>query len=692
MDKTTPYYRIQAGTSKRTVLILVEQPTESIVKMGAYKSKMFDDINKHVKTHLPKIQTYFTFAIHKHVEKIKIADIRADMNILSKTISAVTPTAIICMGRDSKRALEEISWASWQGTVPEIFYCGSWYDNAYVEDTFTRVYHELKNTLNKVPITQNLSSIVLQSNKYKELAIDFEWNPDTGVPHSVGLAAGNVCGGFILTDQVKQIISNAVRDKNMTVVGHNITSDCAKIIEYIGNNIECKFMDTLLLKRELDYANKNNGLKYLADRYLLLENYWRDITVEDFSNPSPKLLRYTAGDAWATLCLWTTYYEEYQQDWTHMEVARRLDMEMVLPVAYMMHGGIKLDKKQLVSQRKKLQKEQINLLEYFETKYDINPSSPLQVLEVLRKKHKVKSTGVSVLSKLNTEFSEKILQYRKVTKLLTTYLDKIPQMADDQNVLRCTLHLGGTVTGRMSSSNPNMQNIPPSVRPIFQSVFEQDGTLITVDASQSELRCLAYLSNSQYLIDAYNQGKDMHTLVSELAGIERKNAKTLNFAYVYGSSEFGLINQLIMSGVPKASASTTVKLFMDTMSQIGIAEYQRKLIDKAKKLGYIYSPYGRVGTRLKTTQVVNYPIQSFSADLNKQRIIQMFELLKKYRLKSRIWLEFHDAMELDVLNSELEIVRELLHTQIKTAIPDVLGKGINLNLPLDVKEHGVNWE
>ena len=89
MDKTTPYYRIQAGTSKKTVLILVEQPTESIVKMGAYKSKMFDDINKHVKTHLPKIQTYFTFAIHKHVEKIKIADIRADMHILSKTISAV---------------------------------------------------------------------------------------------------------------------------------------------------------------------------------------------------------------------------------------------------------------------------------------------------------------------------------------------------------------------------------------------------------------------------------------------------------------------------------------------------------------------------------------------------------------------------------------------------------------------------
>jgi DNA polymerase-1 len=684
------FKKIQAGTTKRLVLILSDKPCEAMTRLGQPKgTKMYDDLEVLCRDYLPKIQTWWCSCIPKYQDKIKIADIRKHVSFVKQVIDKVKPAYIITMGRDALRTIDEI-----EDDLPEVFSCGSWFDGAYKSftETFNRVQHEFRGTLYPIPVTQSLSKIVMQSERYKELAIDFEWNPDTGVPHSVGLAAGKWCGGFILTDQIKQVILKAVRDKDMTIVGHNITADCTKILDYLGNNIECNFMDTLLLKRQLDFSNKNNGLKYLADRFLLLENYWRDITIEDFASPSPKLLRYTAGDAWATLRLWDTYYQNYQKDWQFMDVARRLDMEMVLPVAHMIHGGIKLDKKELVKQRKKLHKEQIKLLEYFETNYDINPSSPLQVLEVLKKKHKIKSTGVDVLSKLNTPFTKKILEYRKVTKLLTTYIDKIPDLADSEGIIRCNLHLGSTVTGRMSSSNPNMQNIPPYVRPIFQSVFEQDGCLMTVDASQSELRCLAYLSASEYLIDAYNQGTDMHTLVSELAGIERKNAKTLNFAYVYGSSEFGLINQLIMSGVPKALSAQTVKLFMHTMSQIGIADYQRKLIDKAKGLGYIYSPYGRVGNRLKTTQVVNYPIQSFSADINKQRIIQMFNLLKKYKLKTRIWLEFHDAMELDVYGPELEQVREILQTEINKDIPDVLGKGINLQLPLDVKEHGVNWE
>ena len=98
-------------------------------------------------------------------------------------------------------------------------------------------------------------------------------------------------------------------------------------------------------------------------------------------------------------------------------------------------------------------------------------------------------------------------------------------MADDKDLIHCNLHLANTITGRMSSSNPNMQNIPPDVRPIFASVFGQDGNLVTVDASQSELRCLAYLSKSKYLIDSYNEGTDMHSLVSKLAGISRKMLK-----------------------------------------------------------------------------------------------------------------------------------------------------------------------
>ena len=243
----------------------------------------------------------------------------------------------------------------------------------------------------------------------------------------------------------------------------------------------------------------------------------------------------------------------------------------------------------------------------------------------------------------------------------------------------------------MSSSNPNMQNIPPDVRPIFSSVFGEEGNLVTVDASQSELRCLAYLSGSKYLIDSYNAGTDMHTLVSELAGISRKNAKVLNFAFVYGSSEFGLKNQLVKAGVQVSKADTVVQSFIDTMDKLGIREYQQKLLDKAKKLRYIYSPYGRVGTRLNPTQVVNFPIQSFSADLNKMRIIYVFNRLREEKLVSRIWLEFHDAMELDIYKPEQDKVYKIVE-ELDLTIPDVLNKGIEIQLPLDVKENGVNWQ
>ena len=681
------------GTSKKMVLLVVDRPTKWYDKTGEiYGDKAYQELKDLAKNYLPKLHVVMCFAARCYSEKLKISHLRQCSSYTQEDIDSYEPNAIILLGKDSQRMVDEM-----QGTVP-CFSCGSIHDYVNkkialtgIQETFIRVYKEVTNTLEPIPYTTNLSRIVMQSKKYNELAVDFEWNPVTGIPHSVGLAAGSVTGGFILDERVREVIRDAFTNKNMTLVGHNITADCRKILQFIGNNIECKFMDTLVLKRELAFNNKAGGLKHFAEKYLFLENYWHDITVDDFHKPSPKLLRYTAGDAWSTLMLWSRFYSDNQEAWDYMDVARKLDMDMILPVSYMIEGGIKLDLDILAKQRKELRSQQTTFINYFDTEYGINPDSPAQVLKVLQKSHKVESSGVEVLSKLDTEFSNKVLAHRKITKLLTTYLDKIPSMADDDNIIHCNLHIGGTVTGRMSSSNPNMQNIPPSVRGIFKSVFDTEGTLITVDASQSELRCLAYLSESEYLIKSYNEGKDMHTLVAELAGIERKNAKTLNFAYVYGSSEGGLIAQLIQAGVRKRDAKSITNKFMDTMESIGIMEYQQHLLDKAKKLGYIYSPYGRVGTRLNPTQIVNYPIQSFSADLNKLRIIYVFNELRKRKLISRIWLEFHDALELDVYKPEIDEVKKII-SSIDTTIPDVLGKGRNLQLRLDVKEHGVNWE
>ena len=110
----------------------------------------------------------------------------------------------------------------------------------------------------------------------------------------------------------------------------------------------------------------------------------------------------------------------------------------------------------------------------------------------------------------------------------------------------------------------------------------------------------------------------------------------------------------------------------------------------AKKIGYTSSVYGRIGDRMNPTQVVNFPIQSFSADLNKIRILEMHNLLRQHKCISRLWLEFHDAMELDVYKPELELVYNLIE-QVNTQIPDVNKSGIVLDLPLDIKEHGPNW-
>ena len=678
-----PYKRLQAG--KKCILIVVDNPSQAYDMTGQMKtSKVWDTMDKAVKEWVADFSVYITHATKCKQKEgtIKIMSVRQCAPFLQDDIDKLEPNTIIAVGATAKAACTELNVD--YHYVTDI--------NSNLEDVLNRTYHELHKVLTPIPITTNLSIILLKAGKAKEIAVDFEWNPDTGIPHSVGLACGNVAGGFILDDHCKQVVQNIFLDPKMLVIGHNITEDCRTFIDYFGNGIQCEFMDTLILKRHLAFNIRQGGLKYFAEWHLMLENYWYDIDVEDFKAPTPKLLRYTAGDAFATWLLYKQFESGFEENWKHMEFARSIDMDMVLPVAYMLHAGIKIDKKKLKSKLTTLRKKDKELTIEFETKYKTNPSSPQQVLELLQKrKHKITSTGVDILSKLNDDVADKILEYRKTNKLITTYLDKLPNHTDEADLVHCRLHIASTITGRMSSSNPNMQNIPPQIRPIFKSVFDDEGTLVTVDASQSELRCLAYLSGSEYLIDAYKAGKDMHTLVAELAGIERKNAKTLNFAYVYGSSEKGLIAQLIQAGVKKAQAKGITHKFMDTMEELGIMEYQSHLLDKAKKMGYTYSVYGRIGTRLNPTQIVNFPVQSFSADLNKMRIIYVFNRLREEKLISHIWLEFHDAMELDVYLPEKEKVLSIVN-ELNLIIPDVLNKNITIPLPLDIKEHGPNWK
>ena len=685
-------FKIQDGT-KGTVLVVLGVPTQ----MAESRKNIGHDavsgvVKKYTKKYLQDCEVWITNSVKCHPKdwKVKTHEVRHCSGFLSTDIEDTKPIKVIAMGDIARMGCKELEQEYESSIHPEQLTQGAL--PRTIIESFSRVGKELRAELNTIPWNPLLVPVMRQALKEKYIGLDFEWNPETDVTHTVGFSSMKSCHAIRLTSKAKNLIKLLVTNEDITIVGHNIISDIMRIMKWVKpGDIKCRFMDTLILKRQLAPQLPIGGLKFFAHSYLYLEDYAKDITLEDFNEYSEKLRTYCAGDAYTGLSLYYYFKDTYANKWDTLAPARDIDMDMVLPVADMIKGGIAIDQQKLNTMTKDIDNHADKLLDELNTTYGINPGSPAQVLDKCNELgFDIESTGEAVLKKINHNFTNKILEYRKYSKLSTTYTTKIPEWLSADNRLHCNLHLASTVTGRMTSSKPNMQNVPPSVRPCFQSIFGEDGILMTVDASQSELRCLAYLANSKYLIDSYNKGVDMHTLVAQLAGIDRRDAKTLNFAYVYGASDFRMQQELVKLGQSVGKARQTTKDYIDSMKKLGITDYQKKLLTSANKYGYNKSIYGRIGERLNPTQVVNFPVQSFSADLNKIRIIQMYDKLRTNNLLSRIWLEFHDAMELDVHVTELDTVIQLIES-LDTRIPDILNKGISLDLPLDMKYKNKNW-
>ena len=676
-----------------TVLIIAGTPTVFADSRGSiYQDQISTKIKQYTRKYLTGASVYLTSGVKCYPKdyKVKTHEIRWCSNtFLKEDIDTIKPDKIIAMGDIARASCKELNIKYESSIHPEQLKNKA--TTRTIIEAFTRTGKEIRHELIPIPVVSKPIEVIINQGILEGyIGIDFEWNIDTLETHTVGVSNKTECTAEPININTKDILRQLIT-KDVTLIGHNITSDIQRLIDIGGTNITCKLMDTLVLKRQLMPQLPQGGLKFFAHSYLYLVDYAEDITEDMFTQTSRELQDYCASDAYATLQLYYWFQNTYPDKWKTTKQARDIDMNMLLPVAEMIRGGIKIDKDELHKFSTIVSSEVETILDRINTKYDINPSSPAQVLDTLHTLgYKVESTGETVLKGINHSFAKDILLYRKNSKLLTTYTSKIPEWSNKYNRLHCNLHLANTVTGRMTSSKPNMQNIPPSVRPCFQSIFDTDGILVTVDASQSELRCLAYLSGSKYLIESYQKGIDMHTMVSQLAGIARRDAKTLNFAYIYGASEFRLQQELQTLGITPYKSRQITNKYLKSMEKIGITEYQDKLLTDSKKLGYNISVYGRIGERLNPTQIVNFPIQSFSADLNKLRIIQMYKLLKENKLLSRIWLEFHDAMELDVFEPELQQVITLIDS-LSTKIPDVLNTGTIVDLPLDIKYTGKNW-
>lgn len=346
---------------------------------------------------------------------------------------------------------------------------------------------------------------------------------------------------------------------------------------------------------------------------------------------------------------------------------------------------------------------------------EFNINSPKQLGEILFEKMGIQggkktktgySTAAEVLEKLAPEYPivSDILEYRGLAKLKSTYADGLAAFIDGTGRIHSSFNQTITATGRISSTEPNLQNIPMRMelgRRIRKVFVPQAGYLfMDADYSQIELRVLAHMSDDKQLIEAYKMDEDIHRITAskvfhtpfeEVTDLQRRNAKAVNFGIVYGISSFGLSQDLSIS---KKEASAYIEQYFETYPQVKI--FLDTTVERAKKDGYVTTMYGRrrpipelssgnfmqrsFGERV----AMNSPIQGTAADIMKIAMINVWERLKREQLRSRLILQVHDELLIETLEEETEQVRKILTEEMQNAA--------KLSVALEIDLHtGVNW-
>lgn len=353
---------------------------------------------------------------------------------------------------------------------------------------------------------------------------------------------------------------------------------------------------------------------------------------------------------------------------------------------------------------------------FAEAGHEFNINSPKQLGEILfgemqlpggKKTKTGYSTSASVLEKLESDypFVSKILEYRQLAKLKSTYADGLAVYIGEDNRIHGKFNQTITATGRISSTEPNLQNIPvrmPLGREIRKVFIPKEGCVfIDADYSQIELRILAHMSDDKNLIDAYNHSKDIHAATAslvfhvpleEVTKEQRSNAKAVNFGIVYGISSFGLSNDLSIS---RKEAEQYIKDYF--ISYPGIKNYLDNSVKEAKEKGYSVTMFGRRRPIPELTSgnfmqrqfgervAMNSPIQGSAADIMKIAMINVAKELKEKDLKSKIVLQVHDELLIEAYENEVEQVKDILKRNMEQAA--------HLNVPLDVDvQVGNNWD
>ena len=401
-----------------------------------------------------------------------------------------------------------------------------------------------------------------------------------------------------------------------------------------------------------------------------------------------------------------------------LEVYNVIDRPLVPVLLRMEQAGVRIDSTVLGEMSNRLAVEIDDLAEriYSESGHRFNINSPKQLGDVLFNKMllpkpmkygkgKVVSTAVDVLEELAEDHPVPalVLEYRQLAKLKSTYLDSLPQLTDAQGRVHTTFNQVGTATGRLSSTNPNLQNIPirtavgREIRAAF--VPASGNVLMSADYSQIELRLMAHFSQDPLLLDAYRSGKDIHTLTaSEVFGVAaekmdketRGRAKAVNFGIVYGISPFGLAAQL---NIDQKTAREYIETYFERYK--GVQRFIEETLATVRRDQAVRTYFGRIrpipdiqsrnpnmrGFAERTA--INTPLQGTAADLIKLAMLKIDQLIRDRRLKSQMTLQVHDELLFDVVPEEAEELQKLVRREMEHvaefSVPIVAEVGIGMN-------------
>jgi DNA polymerase I len=395
-----------------------------------------------------------------------------------------------------------------------------------------------------------------------------------------------------------------------------------------------------------------------------------------------------------------------------------MDLPLVSVLLRMEQAGVRIDSSVLGTMSTRLAVDMDNLAEriYAESGHRFNINSPKQLGDVLFNKMllpkpmkygkgKVVSTAQDVLEELAEHHAVPalVLEYRQLSKLKSTYLDSLPQLTDAQGRVHTTFNQVGTATGRLSSTNPNLQNIPIRTalgREIRAAFIPAPGNvLMSADYSQIELRLMAHFSQDPLLLDAYRTGKDIHTLTaSEVFGVSpeemdkqtRARAKAVNFGIVYGISPFGLAAQL---NIDQKTAKTYIETYFDRYK--GVQRFIEETLETVRRDQSVKTHFGRIrpipdiqsrnpnmrGFAERTA--VNTPLQGTAADLIKLAMLKIDQTIRDRKLKSQMTLQVHDELLFDVVPEEAEELQQLVKEEMEHveefSVPIVAEVGIGEN-------------